>query len=351
MQPATRTTRSQPTQTSFPIGNPLRRRGTSPAAPLASKPKFPLNEKYILPGRISHSLLLPTLPGNQARRVMEPEPQPSAFLPSHERPHFAGDRANHEPSFSLSALTDEALAELHREYTLRKVNGLIYDPEFFEKERARAKFEPTVVIDLDKTLAIRSSKHDDRLYDLHRRDDEEPTEAWLVRPGFDDELTALVKDGPSLALWTGGNNLRTWDFFQNRADLLKLFRLIITEENYFAFYLERLASRRPLDAEPMTILGVDVAELTRKMRIYHPSFSPKLISLLGYHVIADDHDGLQLIGKDNPFGPFETVPVSPFTHDLPMQRDSALYEKYRRESAAIAQDIRAALRRQGFAIP
>lgn len=181
----------------------------------------------------------------------------------------------------------------------------IYDPGFYERERALAIEIPTVAFDMDQTVAS-------------ERDDPD----FLLRPGIVDVLEKLRLQRIRTALWSGAKKVKVERLFQSHPELNPLFNVAITKEAYVK------------SAE--TYVGADPCA----------GLFAKEIGFLNYALLVDDNPDTQEFGHTAALhGRFETILVKKF---FPYRmRPGEIWEN---DSIEILRRITEILTRSPFAI-
>ncbi len=193
---------------------------------------------------------------------------------------FGVDRSKHHIWLSqtgeLSQVEAKSLGDLERLF----FDGRIYDPDFIRKEQQIAAQRTTLSVDLDRTLISESTKK--------------------IRPALIELLRDLKqKHNVRLVLFTAANKAAVRAFFQRNLqeypDLLDLFELAITYENY----------RGWTDAEQEAVISSNVLppgltpdryrEFNRRFGWFKQPF------LLGYRAHLDDdnlNEQAQFLGEN-----------------------------------------------------
>jgi len=158
----------------------------------------------------------------------------------------------------------------------RLVDGMIYNLQFVERERAVSA--KTVAFDLDNTLTCFNDEQ----------------KAFVLRPEADWILQQLIDKGHRNVLWTTAKRDYTVDFFVQFPLMIGLFDRVITTENYYpdtsAKCDEFLAAYQHLKGDASI-----AEEFLRKGNVI------KDVRLLGYSALVDDSEpkGVSPLGKIN----------------------------------------------------
>jgi len=162
------------------------------------------------------------------------------------------------------------------------LEGRIYDPAVIKKEKTRSMETPTVVFDLDRTLAyIKGDYPVLTLRDLEKA-------VFVLRDGVEAELLKLRTNGIRLVLWTSAIEDYAKAFFRQHPLIARLFDAAITRENY----------AEPTENELRATYGA--VDFQQVRSLYETEPHVKDIDLLGYQVIVDDTPVLEALTERLP---------------------------------------------------
>ncbi len=177
---------------------------------------------------------------------------------------------------------------------LQFFNESVYDPEFYNVERADSRI--TVVVDLDQTILNTEVDKEHKIQNI------------TFRPNIMEMILRLMmdnayKDEVKWVLWTQGNRPYVKHVDSYFPHLFTRFDLIITKENYEAYSPDFIA-RDPSNAPE--------GFYERNDRAIWP---PKNLAILGYDILVDDNrDVLNQVNElGNPYG---VVLVEPWEGNL-----------------------------------
>ncbi|MFA6281139.1 MAG: 4-alpha-glucanotransferase, partial [Candidatus Omnitrophota bacterium] len=223
--------------------------------------------------------------------------------------------------------------DLEQKFFKGKWNDKIYDSKFINPERIISSQRPTVVFDLDETIAYARKPG---------------AGMGMLRPGIEKELDILRKEGIRLVLWTRSSREGVRAFFKQaqHQHVPAYFDLIITSENYipkntddllqifktYAYYfgankgniginylIGKLDTNSILYPDRQNgmynLLGIDFCD--RINDYFLKDFVQKDLALLGYRLLVED-DPNKEIETVTPAGSFLLYRLNPDLASKPM---------------------------------
>lgn len=154
----------------------------------------------------------------------------------------------------------------------------VFHPVFFGKERLNRT--PVIALDLSGTIAtfFRAYSYAETRFHTFLKEDQ-----FILRPGIYDQLTELKKRGYRLIIWTAEYRQTVLKLFMTYPELISLFDLVITNENYD--FLNDDSYEKALEQNPYGVRG------KKRWKNEIDAFRNKNlkdISIPGYQLLIDD---------------------------------------------------------------